>query len=153
DSTRVITMFLPGLGEVFTINGEVLSAGYHALSHHGNNPGLIADLIKVESEHMRLLSGFLGQLKTKTDANGAPLLESTFVLWGAGMGDASRHSNANLPVFLAGGSLKHGSHIAIDRDLSDAPLLGDLYITMLQQMGIEQGQFSNASRNMNQYLV
>jgi hypothetical protein len=153
DSTRVITMFLPGLGEVFTINGEVLSAGYHALSHHGNNPGLIADLIKVESEHMRLLSGFLDQLKTKTDANGVPLLDSTLVLWGAGMGDASRHSNANLPVFLAGGSLKHGSHIAIDRDHSEAPLLGDLYITMLQQMGIDQNQFSNANRSMNQYLV
>jgi len=69
------------------------------------------------------------------------------------MGDASRHSNANLPVFLAGGGLKHGSHIAIDRDRSDAPLLGDLYITMLQQMGIERDQFSNAKRNMNQYLV
>lgn len=153
DSTRVITMFLPGLGEVFTINGEVLSAGYHALSHHGNNPGLIADLIKVENEHMRLLSGFLDQLKTKTDAVGESLLDSTLVLWGAGMGDSSRHSNANLPVFLAGGRLKHGSHIAIDSDRLDAPLLGDLYITMLQQMGIERDQFSNASRNMNQYLV
>jgi hypothetical protein len=52
DSTRVITMFLPGLGQVFTINGEMLSAGYHALSHHGNNPEMIADLIKVEAEHM-----------------------------------------------------------------------------------------------------
>jgi len=153
DSTRVITMFLPGLGEVFTINGEVLSAGYHALSHHGNNAGLIADLIKVESQHMRLLSGFLEQLKTKTDVNGEPLLDSTLVLWGAGMGDASRHSNANLPVFLAGGGFKHGSHIAIDRNQSDAPLLGDLYITMLQQLGIEKDAFSNASRNMNQYLV
>ncbi len=153
DSTRVITMFLPGLGEVFTINGEVLSAGYHALSHHGNNSGLITDLIKVESEHMRLLSGFLDQLKSKTDSEGKPLLDSTLVLWGAGMGDASRHSNANLPVFLAGGGFKHGSHIAIDRNQSGAPLLGDLYVSMLQQLGIEQDRFSNASRNMNQYLV
>jgi len=153
DSTRVITMFLPGLGEVFTIDGETLSAGYHALSHHGNNPGLIADLIKVESQHMSLLSGFLDQLKTKTDVEGNPLLDSTLVLWGAGMGDASRHSNANLPVFLAGGGLKHGAHVAIDRDAADAPLLGDLYITMLQQLGIERDQFSNAKRNMNPYLV
>ncbi len=153
DSTRVITMFLPGLGEVFTINGDVLSAGYHALSHHGNNAGMIADLIKVESEHMRLLSGFIDQLKTKFDANGEPLLESTLVLWGAGMGDASRHSNANLPIFLAGGGLKHGSHVAINRNQLDAPLLGDLYITMLQQMGIDCDSFSNANRNMNQYLV
>jgi hypothetical protein len=153
DSTRVITMFLPGLGEVFTINGETLSAGYHALSHHGNNPGLVEDLIKVESQHMALLSGFLDQLKRKTDTEEKPLLDSTLILWGAGMGDASRHSNANLPIFLAGGGLKHGSYIAIDRNASDAPLLGDLYVTMLQQLGIEQDRFSNASRNMNQYLV
>lgn len=153
DSTRVITMFLPGLGEVFTINGEVLSAGYHALSHHGNNPGLIKDLIKVEAQHMTLLSGFLDQLKAKTDSEGKPLLDSTMVLWGSGMGDASRHSNANLPVFLAGGGLKHGQHLAFDRDTSDSPLLGDLYLTMLQQMGVEADRFSNASRNMNQYLV
>ena len=72
---------------------------------------------------------------------------------GTGMGDASRHSNANLPICLAGGGLKHGSYIAIDRNASDAPLLGDLYVTMLQQLGIEQDRFSNASRNMNQYLV
>ena len=153
DSTRVITMFLPGLGQVFTLNGEMLSAGYHALSHHGNNPGLIADLIKVEAEHMRLLSGFLDQLGTKTDEEGKPLLDSTLVMWGAGMGDASRHSNANLPIILAGGGLKHGNHFAFDRDALDAPLLGDLYVTLLQQLGIEAESFSNASRNLNQVLI
>ena len=153
DSTRVITMFLPGLGEVFTINGETLSAGYHALSHHGNNEGMIEDLLKVETQHMRLLSGFLDQLKRKRDTGGQSLLDSTIVMWGAGMGDASRHSNTNLPIILAGGGFQHGKHHAFDRNALGAPLLGDLYITMLQQLGLEQDRFSNASRNMNQYLV
>ena len=153
DSTRVITMFLPGLGQVFTIHGEMLSAGYHALSHHGNNPAMITDLIKIEAQHMKLLAGFLDQLKARKDAEGNPLLDSTLVMWGAGMGDASRHSNANLPIILAGGSLKHGSHHNFDRDANNAPLLGDLYITLLQQLGVETDSFSNASRNMNQYLV
>lgn len=152
DSTRVITMFLPGLGEVFTINGETLSAGYHALSHHGNNTGLIEDLLKVETQHMRLLAGFLEQLKRKRDTEDRPLLDSTIVMWGAGMGDASRHSNTNLPILLAGGGFEHGKHHAFDRNAADAPLLGDLYITMLQQLGLEQDRFSNASRNLNQYL-
>ena len=153
DSTRVITMMLPGLGQVFTINGEMLSAGYHALSHHRNNSNMIKDLIKIEAQHMKLLAGFIGQLKNKTDAEGHPLIDSTLVMWGAGMGDASRHSNANLPILLAGGSLKHGSHHAFDRDAPTAPLLGDLYITMLQQLGIETDRFSNAKHNMNQYLT
>ena len=153
DSTRVITMMLPGLGQVFTINGEMLSAGYHALSHHRNNSNMIKDLIKIEVQHMKLLTGFLDQLRTKTDTKGNPLIDSTLVLWGAGMGDASRHSNANLPILLAGGGLKHGSHHAFDRDSPTAPLLGDLYITMLQQLGLETNRFSNASHNMNQYLT
>ena len=69
---------------------------------------------------------------------------------GTGMGDASRHSNANLPTLVAGGGFNHGSHIAIDHTKDDVPLLGDLYITLMQRLGMETDSFSNASRNMNQ---
>ncbi len=149
DSTRVITMFIGGLGQVFTINGETLQAGYHALSHHGNDPDAIADLVKVETEHMRCFNGFLTQLKSKTDAHGRPLLDSTIVVLGTGMGDASRHANSNLPTLVAGGGFDHGQHVAIDRQSKNAPLLGDLYITLMQQLGLEADQFSNANRNLN----
>ncbi len=150
DSTRVATMFLAGLGQVFTIEGETLQAGYHALSHHGNDPEKIRDLVKVEVEHMRRFGRFLDQLKTKKDAEGRPLLDSTVVLLGTGMGDASRHANSDLPTLVAGGGFQHGQHIATDRNAPDAPLLGDLYITLMQQLGLEVDRFSNASRNMNQ---
>ena len=91
-------------------------------------------------------------MKTKTDASGAPLLDSTLVLFGTGMGDASRHSNANLPTIVAGGGLKHGRHLAFDRKDPNAPLLGDLYLTLLHQMGIEQKQFSTATRGMSELV-
>lgn len=148
-STRVMSMFIGGLGQVFTIDGRTLQAGYHALSHHGNDLDAIADLVRVETEHMKRFDRFLTQLKTKTDANGRPLLDSTIVLLGTGMGDASRHANSNLPTLVAGGGFDHGQHIAIDRQSSNAPLLGDLYITLMQQMGLEADRFSNASRNLN----
>lgn len=149
ESSKVLSLFIGGLGQVFTINGETLKAGYHALSHHGNDPDAIADLIKVETEHMRCFNGFLKHLKTKTDAEGNPLLDSTIVLLGSGMGDASRHANSNLPTLVAGGGFQHGRHLAIDKKAKDAPLLGDLYITLMQQLGLETNHFSNASRNMN----
>lgn len=149
DSTRVMSLFIAGLGQVFTIDGETLQAGYHALSHHGNDPDQIADLLKVETEHMRCFERFIAQLKAKKDAEGRQLLDSTIVMLGSGMGDASRHANSNLPTLVAGGGFDHGQHIAIDRSDKDAPLLGDLYITMMQKLGLEADQFSNASRNMN----
>ena len=150
DSSRVLSLFIGGLGQVFTIGGETLQAGYHALSHHGNDPETIADLIKVEIEHMRCFEGFLAQLKSKTDVQGEPLLDSTVVLFGTGMGDASRHANADLPTLVAGGGFQHGKHVAVDRKAGNAPLLGDLYLTLMQQLGLEKDQFSNAHSNMNQ---
>lgn len=153
ESTRVITFGLYGLGQVFSIDGQPLSAGYHALSHHGNDPGMVRDLVKLERSHMSKLGGFLNQLRTKKDAEDRPLLESTIVLVGTGMGDASRHSNQNLPTLVAGGGLStHGQHVAIDRNAADAPLLGDLYITLMQRLGVETGTFSNASRNLNHLI-
>lgn len=149
DSTRVLSLFIGGLGQVFTINGETLQAGYHALSHHGNDPETIADLVKVEREHLRCFERFLAQLKAKTDADGEPLLDSTIVLLGSGMGDASRHANSDLPTLVAGGGFQHGQHLAHDRSSKDAPLLGDLYLTLMQQLGVEAEHFSNASRNLN----
>ncbi|MBL8220794.1 MAG: DUF1552 domain-containing protein [Bryobacterales bacterium] len=153
ESTKVMTFGLYGLGQVFTIDGRPLSAGYHALSHHGNDPGMMRDLVKLERSHMLQLAGFLKQLREKKDAQDRPLLDSTIVLVGTGMGDASRHSNQNLPTLVAGGGFQHGRHVAIDRNASDAPLLGDLYVTLMQRLGMEIGEFSNASRNLNHLFV
>jgi len=148
-STRVMSLFLDGLGQVFAIHGEVLKAGYHALSHHGNDPEMIRDLISIERAHMECFAGFLRQLSEKKNPEGKSLLDDTVILVGTGMGDASRHSNANLPILVAGGGFKHGQHLAIDAKAKDAPLLGDLYITLKQRLGLESDTFSNASRNLN----
>lgn len=151
--TRVITMFLHGLGQVFSLDGRQLVAGYHGLSHHGNDPVMIRDLVAIETAHMHCLAGFLKQLQDKKTPEGRTLLDDTIILVGTGMGDASRHSNANLPTLVAGGGLKHGSHVAVDPKQAGAPLLGDLYVTLMQRLGIETDRFSNASKNMNEVLL
>jgi hypothetical protein len=149
DSSRVLSFFIDGLGQVFSFDGRPLRSGYHGLSHHGNDPEMLRDLIAIETAHMHCFNGFLNQLKEKKRPNGKSLLDETIILVGTGMGDASRHSNANLPTLVAGGGFKHGSHIAIDSSKPDAPLLGDLYITLMQKLGVETNDFSNANRNLN----
>jgi hypothetical protein len=150
DSTRVLSFLVPGSGQVFTIDGAKLSAGYHGLSHHGNDPARIAEFMKVNLAHIGRFARFIERLKKTPDAQGQPLLDSTIVLLGTGMGDANIHDNSNLPVLVAGGGFKHGSHITTDRKQPDAPLLGDLYLTLMQRLGVETNQFAAAKRNLNQ---
>ncbi|MEZ5394467.1 MAG: DUF1552 domain-containing protein [Bryobacterales bacterium] len=149
ESTRVITFGLYGLGQVFTIDGRRYRRISRAFPSR-QRPGHGARLGETRASAHAAPFGLHPPTARKKDAQGLPLLDSTIVLVGTGMGDASRHSNQNLPTMIAGGGFQHGRHIAIDREASDAPLLGDLYITLMQRLGMETDSFSNASRNMNQ---
>jgi len=50
---------------------------------------------------------------------------------------------ALLVVMLAGGGFKHGQHLAFDA--KSPPPLSNLYVTMLQRMGIEAEAFASSS--------
>lgn len=155
ESTRVISLRLAGLGQLFTIRGETLKFNYHSLSHHGKVAEKIEELVRIDVEHMRILVRFLQQLKEKKDAEGRSLLDRTLVMWGTGMGDASRHSNEDLPTIVAGGGLRHQGHLAFQRTDSAQKdlLLGDLFITLQRQLGIDCNQFSDARRGLDSLLV
>ncbi len=149
-STRVATLFLHGLGQVFSLDGRQLVAGYHGLSHHGNDPVMIRDLVAIERAHIHCLARFLAKLESSALPDGRSLLDDTIVLVGTGMGDASRHSNSNLPTLVAGGGLGHAGHVAFDMKDQGRPLLGSLYLTLMQRLGMEVDRFSNATQTMNE---
>ena len=73
----------------------------------------------------------------------ATLLDRTTVFLGSNLGDASSHSTKNLPVFLAGGGFKHGQHLHFDPE--NPPPLCNLYVNMLQRLGIEADKFGSSS--------
>jgi hypothetical protein len=48
-----------------------------------------------------------------------------------------------MPVLLAGGGFKHGRHLAFDP--GKPPPLSNLYVTMLQRLGIVAEKFGSSS--------
>jgi hypothetical protein len=150
DSTRVMTFMIPGMTQVFEIEGERLSTGYHALSHHGNQPEKIAEYNRIGREHVKSFAKFVSTLEAHRDAEGKSILDSTAIVYGSGMGDSNTHDNTNLPTLVAGGGLNHGNHWAHDRNSSNLRLLGDLYISVMQQLGMDVDQFAGANRNLNE---
>ena len=67
------------------------------------------------------------------------------VLFGSGMGNANSHTNTNLPVLLAGGGFKHGRLLTFDRKAKSRPPLTNLFVSMLQQFGVETDQFATST--------
>src|SRR5262249_54864916 len=102
DSSRIVSVF---------VDTTVI----HNITHHGNRPEVLAELRSKEEGQLDAVAGFL---KVLADAKeqGETLLDRTMVLYGTCMGSANSHANNNLPVLLAGGGIRHGQHLAFDRN-------------------------------------
>ncbi|WP_339726800.1 DUF1552 domain-containing protein [uncultured Gimesia sp.] len=144
DSTRIVTLMVDAFATpVFQLQeseNEKSTTGYHSLSHHGMRADHLAQLEKADRRQMKLLKQFLQTLANVPGESGR-LLDSTMVLYGSNMGDANTHDNTNLPILLAGGGFRHGQHLAFNRD-HNAPLC-NLYVSMLQRLGVETDQFGS----------
>jgi hypothetical protein len=119
-----------------------VSLGHHDLSHHGKEPGKLAQLKVVEMETMKTVGDLLARLK-QTKEEGATLLDRTMVFLGSNLGDGSSHSVKNLPVLLAGGGFRHGRHLRFDPQ--NPPPLCNLYVSMLRRLGIGVDRFSSGT--------
>jgi hypothetical protein len=129
-----------GTSSVPPIGG--VSLGHHDLSHHGQDPGKIAQLRLIELEKMRTFRAFLARLKETREQAGA-LLDRTTVFFSSNLGNASSHSTRNLPVLLAGGGFRHGQHLAFDPQ--NPPPLSNLFVSMLRRLGLNTGQFGSST--------
>lgn len=140
DSTRLITIMLAGATSAPPIPG--VTQGHHDLSHHGKDPGKLAQLQLIEVECMKVLSELVAKLR-QSQEGGETLLDRTTVYLGSNLGDASSHSNRNLPILVAGGGFQHGQHLAFD-PLNPPPLC-NLYVSLLQRLGIEVDRFNTGT--------
>ena len=109
----------------------------------------LKQLAEIEVAQMELLGDLLQDLQDVKEADGS-LLDNTMVLYGCHMGDANIHNNSNLPVILAGGGYRHGQHLAHNK-LNNKPL-ANLFVSMLQNMGIEADRFASSSGTLTGLL-
>jgi hypothetical protein len=140
DSTRLISMLLLGTSGVPPVQGVTM--GHHDLSHHGQDPKKLEQLKILEMEQMKTVHELLAKLKN-TEEQGESLLDRTMVMFSSNLGNAANHSTKNLPILFAGGGFKHGQHLAFDQ--KNGPPLSNLYVTMLQRLGIEENKFGSST--------
>lgn len=144
DSTRFIVYHLGGSGGVVPLPG--VDEGYHTLSHHGLDEEKLEQLAVVETAIISEWGAFLRSL-AQSDDHGSNLLDNTSVLLTSNLGNASNHSNQNMPVMLAGGGFRHGQHLGFDQK-KNYPL-PNLFVSLMQRVGLEDDRFATGTSTMS----
>jgi hypothetical protein len=141
DSTRIATL---EIGGDFMPQNLGIKKDYHGLSHHGNDPESIANLIALEKYQIEHFGKFVTRLSKMNDGE-RTLLDSTAVIFGSGMGDANSHKNSDLPILLAGGGYKHGEFREVPREGINKVPLCNLFVEIAQKMGVETDSFGSST--------
>ncbi len=134
DITRVFSMIFARELSSRTFAHIGVADQHHAVSHHRNDPELIAKKAKIDIYHVQLLNYFLTKLQATRDGDGS-LLDHSLILYGGGMGDGNLHRHFDLPCLLAGklgGEFKTGRHLAFP----DNTPMTNLLLTLLDKAGV-----------------
>lgn len=133
DLTRVISFMISKEQSPRPYPQIGVPEAHHPLSHHNDDPELVARMSKINRYHAELFSKYVAKLKATPDGDGS-LLDHIIILYGAGLSNSNAHSGENLPLMLLGGGsgkLKGGRHIKYPNRPSQANLL----MTIMDKMG------------------
>lgn len=154
DSTRSITYQVTsedakGIGDRFPVSLGL--PGHHTLSHSIGNEQGYENWGKYDQFLSEQLAYFLHRLRSTADPyQEGSLLDNTMVFYGCST--SRTHEAVNYPLILAGAKnmgLHHGHHRHFDEA---SHRLSDLYVTMLQQLGMEIDEFADSVRPLSEVL-
>ena len=154
DACRVFSLTIPLADGALMLGDQLMSSGYHNLSHHGNKKNKVDSLVAIESAHMSGAARFMKTLNETTDLDGSTMLDNTSVLIGSAMADAAKHRRVDFPLMLAGGGYRHQRHLSCGAEHGHSNEMAcDLYVTVLQQLGFETETFATSKSNLNEALL
>jgi hypothetical protein len=154
DITRVISFmmgdaqnqrdlkFIPDIG---ALGGDSTD---HTISHHMNGGQRLVKFRAAVLWKQTQIAAFLTKLKTKTDADGKPLLANSLVLISSDLSDGNGHNHDNYPMLVAGqlgGSVVTDRHVAypVLKDYTMQKTFGDFYINLLSLYGVNVKTFGD----------
>jgi Protein of unknown function (DUF1552) len=149
DATRIVTLMFGNAVSGRTHGFLGINGGHHDISHHMNDPALIAQLAKIGAWEMEQLSYLLGKLKATPDGEDQSLLYNSAVFCSSDISDGNRHNHDDMPIVLgghAGGALHPGKHVTytVPRGMPKQKV-SNLLVTMLEAAGVAGAQLGDST--------
>jgi hypothetical protein len=143
DITRVFSFMMSRDATQRVYPNLGITEPHHSMSHHGNDPEKIANLVKLNTYHVSLFGKFLDKLRATPDGDGS-LLDHSLILFGSGMSESNVHSRLDIPTLLCGGVIKGNRHIKAAPETPFANLL----LGVAQKFGVEMEKFGISTQRL-----
>jgi hypothetical protein len=143
DTTRVFSfMMARELSQRIYPHIECLDP-HHALSHHRNEPLLLAANQRLQTYHYGLFAKFVEKLRSTQDGDGT-LLDHSIIMYGSGMSDSNAHSHHDVPIVVVGGG---AGTVQGNRHLRYPKLtpIANLLLSFGQKFDLEMRQFGDST--------
>jgi len=139
DQTRVMSYMMPSQSVLSSMG---ITIPVHSISHYNaskerRDAGALRD-----KKCMELLGYLLDRLKEKKGLDGQRVYDNCVVCYGTNI--KSGHSLNGLPLFLSGGGIKN-LRLGESIKLPTATPLANVWLTLLQQVGVPVEQFSHST--------
>jgi hypothetical protein len=145
DTTRIITFMLANDNSRLVFDFLGVNEEHHYLSHFVRHPGIehIRAFNTITRWHVAQFVYLIDRLAAVREGD-ATLLDNSMLLFGSGLKHGDYHSDANLPIVLAGGgggTLKTGRWLRYPEPQPYANLL----LSLLARLGIDLPSFGSST--------
>lgn len=144
DLTRVWTFLYAREATSINFPHLNISMGHHEISHHNFEKEKLDALAKINVNQSQLFAYFLSKLDALREGN-STLLDHSLIMYGSNLSVPTSHSQRDLPIIVAGGAagrISHGRYIALPGD--ETPL-SNLYLTMLEKVGVPMEKLGDST--------
>ncbi len=152
DLTRVWTFLYGREATSMSFPHLDISMGHHEISHHNFEKPKLDALAKINVNQAELFAYFLDKLDAIKEG-GSTLLDHSLIMYGSNLSVPTSHSQRDLPILLAGGAagrVAGGRYIAYPGDTTP---LTNLYLTMLDKVGVPTEKLGDSTGKLNRLEV
>jgi hypothetical protein len=152
DLTRVWTFMTAREASSMTFPHLGITMGHHEISHHNFETDKLEALAKINVDQSNLFAYFLTKLEGMKEGNSS-LLDHSLIMYGSDLSVPTVHSQHDLPIILAGGAagrIAGGRYVVYPGDTTP---LTNLYLTMLDKVGVPTEKLGDSTGKLNRLEV
>ena len=152
DLTRVWTFMMAREASSMTFPHLGITMGHHEISHHNFEADKLNALAKINVDQSSLFAYFLSKLDALKEGN-STLLDHSLIMYGSDLSVPTVHSQHDLPILVAGGAagrIAGGRYIVYPGDTTP---LTNLYLTMLDKVGVPTEKLGDSTGKLNRLEV